>query len=124
MRFLLHTRPELEIRGGGSIPNNKGESMTKSQVNFAKDNEYYTPKGVVRYFGEFDYDPATTKEKAQEFNISNFDTIETDGLKSDWSKYKKIWINPPFTDKHKCVEKAYQTYKENPYIYIYIYYFQ
>ena len=94
--------------------------MTKSQVNFAKDNEYYTPKGVVKYFGEFDYDPATTKEKAEEFNIANYDTIETDGLKSDWSKYKKIWINPPFTDKHKFVEKAYQTYKENPYIYIYI----
>ena len=113
MRFLLHTRQELADKVGGL-------QMTKSQVNFAKDNEYYTPKSVVRYFGEFDYDPATTKEKAKEFNISNYDTIETDGLKSDWSKYKKIWINPPFTDKHKFVEKAYQTYKENSHIYIYI----
>lgn len=94
--------------------------MSKGQVNFEKDNEYYTPKRVVKYFGEFDYDPATTKEKAEEFGLTNYDTIETDGLKSDWSKYHKIWINPPFTEKHKFVEKAYKTYQENPNIYIYI----
>ena len=103
-----------ESRGGGNI------TMSKGQVNFAKDNEYYTPKRVVEYFGEFDYDPATTKEKAKEFGLEHYDTIETDGLKQDWSKYKKIWINPPFTDKHKFVEKAYQTYKEHPLINIYI----
>ena len=94
--------------------------MSKGQVNFAKDNEYYTPKRIVKYFGEFDYDPATTKEKAEEFGITNYDTIETDGLKQDWSKYKKVWINPPFTDKHLFVKKAYETFKENPNIYIYI----
>ena len=120
MRFLitnLHpTRPELES-GGGNI-------MSEGHVNFEKDNEYYTPKRIVDYFGKFDYDPATTKEKAEEFGIEYYDTIETDGLKQDWSKYKKIWINPPFTDKHKFVEKAYKTYKEHPYIYIYIYCFQ
>ena len=116
MRFLLHTRPELNSTAQVvSIPN-----MTKSQVNFAKDNEYYTPKEVVRYFGEFDYDPATTKEKAKEFGIECYDTIETNGLTKDWTKYKRIWINPPFTDKHKFIKKAYDTYRENPYIYIYI----
>lgn len=121
MRFLLHTKPELENRGG-SIPN-EGEIMSKGQLNFTKDNEYYTPKKVVQYFGDFDYDPATTKEKAEEFSVKYYDTIETDGLKQDWTKYKKIWINPPFTDKHKFVEKAYETYKivHND---IYIYYFQ
>lgn len=93
--------------------------MSKGQVNFTKDNEYYTPKEIVKYFGEFDYDPATTKEKAEEFGITDYDTIETNGLTKDWTKHKRIWINPPFSDKHKFVEKAYQTYKENPYIYIY-----
>lgn len=39
--------------------------MAKSQVQFTKDNEYYTPKEFVLKFGEFDYDPATTKEKAE-----------------------------------------------------------
>lgn len=94
--------------------------MSKGQVNFEKDNEYYTPKRVVDYFGEFDYDPATTEEKAKEFGLENYDTIETDGLKTDWTQYKKIWINPPFTEKHLFVEKAYETFKKAPYIYIYI----
>lgn len=94
--------------------------MAKANVIFTKDNEYYTPKTVIDYFGKFDYDPATTIEKAKEFGIQNFDTIETDGLTKDWTKYKRIWINPPFTNKHKFLEKAYETYKENKNIDIYI----
>lgn len=89
-----------------------------TNINLTKDNEYYTPKSVVKYFGKFDYDPATTKEKAEEFNIKNYDTIETDGLKTDWTKYKRIWVNPPFSDKDKFIKKAYETYKKAPYIYI------
>lgn len=85
--------------------------MAKANVNFTKDNEYYTPKSVVEYFGKFDYDPATCEEKAKEFDIKNYDTIETNGLTKDWTIYKNIWINPPFTEKHKFLEKAYQTYK-------------
>lgn len=86
--------------------------MAKSQVQFTKDNEYYTPKEFVDRFGRFDYDPATTKEKAQEFGILNFDTIETDGLKRDWMQYGRIWVNPPFTRKHEFIIKAWETYKK------------
>ena len=86
--------------------------MSKSQVEFTKDNEYYTPKGFVARFGDFDYDPATTKEKAEEFGILNYDTIKTDGLNQDWTKYKRIWINPPFTIKHKFIVKAWETYQK------------
>lgn len=85
--------------------------MAKANVKFTKDNEYYTPKSVVDYFGKFDYDPATCAEKAKEFGIENYDTIETNGLTKDWTIYKNIWINPPFTEKHKFLEKACQTYK-------------
>lgn len=87
-------------------------AMAKANVKFTADNEYYTPKEFVARFGVFDYDPATTKEKAQEFNIPNYDTIETDGLKQDWTKYKRIWINPPFTRKHEFITKAWQTYQK------------
>jgi len=86
--------------------------MSKSQVKFTKDNEYYTPKAFVDRFGKFDYDPATTKEKAEEFEIPNYDTIETDGLLQDWKKYKRIWINPPFTRKHEFIAKAWETYQK------------
>ena len=84
--------------------------MSKSQVQFTKDNEYYTPKEFVQRFGQFDYDPATTAEKAREFGIANFDTKETNGLTKDWTLYKRIWINPPFTEKHLFVAKAWETY--------------
>lgn len=86
--------------------------MAKSQVQFTKDNEYYTPKEFVARFGKFDYDPATTPEKAVEFGVWEWDTIETDGLAKDWTKYKRIWINPPFTRKHEFLSKAWQTYQE------------
>ena len=86
--------------------------MAKSQVHFTKDNEYYTPKEFVECFGQFDYDPATTMEKAAEFGINHFDTIETDGLQTDWTLYKRIWINPPFTCKHKFLAKAWETYQK------------
>jgi phage N-6-adenine-methyltransferase len=86
--------------------------MAKHNVQFTKDNEYYTPVEFVKRFGQFDYDPATTKEKAAEFGIPNYDTIETDGLMTDWTKYKRIWINPPFTRKHEFFAKAAETYKQ------------
>ena len=117
---LHHTKLELsKQRTNNEVLERERERVSKGQVNFTKDNEYYTPKKIVKYFGEFDYDPATTKEKAEEFGVEHYDTIETDGLKTDWSQYKKIWINPPFSEKHKFVEKAYETYKKAPYIYIY-----
>ena len=84
--------------------------MAKSQVQFTKDNEYYTPKDFVAKFGVFDYDPATTVEKASEFGVQFFDTIETDGLSKDWTQHKRIWINPPFTRKHEFMRKAWETY--------------
>lgn len=84
--------------------------MAKASVQFTKDNEYYTPKEFVGRFGMFDYDPATTKEKAEDLGIVNYDTIETDGLQQDWTKYQRIWINPPFTRKHEFLVKAWETY--------------
>ena len=86
--------------------------MAKAGIQFSHKDNWYTPKYIVDLFGQFDYDPATTKTKAAEFGIEHFDTIETDGLKSDWTKYKRIWINPPFTTKHKFLEKAVETFSE------------
>jgi len=93
----------------------KGEKdVAKASVVFTKDNEYYTPKYVVDFFYPqgFDYDPATCEGKAKEFGVPHYDTIETDGLAQDWTKYDRIWINPPFTDKHKFLAKAVETYKK------------
>jgi len=89
--------------------------MSKGAVNFNKNDEYYTPLSVVRKItgGGIDYDPATTNEKAKEFGLNNFDTIETDGLTTDWSLYRSIWVNPPFSMKKEFIKRAVKTVKEN-----------
>lgn len=92
--------------------NSRIERVKSGKNILSKNDERYTPRSVVRYFGEFDYDPATTAEKAKEFGIDNFDTIETDGLQSDWTGYKRIWINPPFTKKVEFLAKAVETYNK------------
>ena len=85
--------------------------MSKGAVQLNENNvEYYTPKSVVDMFGKFDYDPATTNELAELFGVSAWDTIETDGLTSDWRGFARIWCNPPFNRKHEFWEKACETY--------------
>lgn len=81
-------------------------------IYLSENDEWYTPASIVRHFGQFDYDPATTERKAKEFGITVFDTIETDGLKRDWTKYQRIWINPPFTHKAEFLKKAVDTYEK------------
>ena len=87
--------------------------MAKAGLQFSKKDEWYTPKEIVDKFGQFDYDPATTEERAKYLEIPNFDTIETDGLSSDWSNYRYIWINPPFSRKFDFLKKLMATL-QNP----------
>lgn len=81
-------------------------------IKVTDDNEWYTPKYLVDYFGKFDYDPASNDYWAEILQIPNYDTKETDGLKTDWTKYKRIWINPPFTQKKEFLAKAVETYSK------------
>ena len=81
-------------------------------------DDWYTPSNIIwkleqEFAVRIDYDPATTKEVAKRMNIEHYDTIETDGLKQDWTKYKTLWINPPFTLKKEFLKKAVDTWKES-----------
>lgn len=51
------------------------------------------------------------KVKLKSFGVKHYDTIETDGLQQDWTKYNRIWLNPPFTKKYEFLVKAVETYK-------------
>ena len=85
--------------------------MSKGKLGFNQSAiEYYTPKSIVDMFGKFDYDPATTAEQANRLGIPNHHTKDTDRLKSEWPKYGRIWINPPFNIKHLFWDKACETY--------------
>lgn len=83
--------------------------MAKAGLMFAKRDEWYTPKEVVDFFGPFDYDPATTKKQAKYLGIPDYDTIRTDGLRPDWRKYERIWLNPPFSRKFEFLSKTVWT---------------
>ena len=80
--------------------------MPKAGLQFQKKDEYMTPKEVVDFFGPFEYDPATTDTQSAHLGIKNYDTIVTDGLKTDWSQFDRIWVNPPFTRKFDFLKKA------------------
>ena len=86
--------------------------MAKAGIQFSNKDEWYTPKKVVDFFGPFEYDPCTTKERADYLSIKNYDTINTNGLTKDWTKYKKIWVNPPFTRKFEFLRKAVQSLED------------
>lgn len=91
--------------------------MSRGAVNFDEDKvEYYTPRKILdflRLYGyEFDYDPATTQERAVYHHIPNFDTAQTDGLRADWTQYRIIWVNPPFSRKKEFWQKAVETYQQ------------
>lgn len=85
--------------------------MAKAGLQFQPKDEWYTPKEIVDYFGPFDYDPATTDAQAHRLGIPNYDTVESDGLSADWTRFNRIWCNPPFTRKFEFLEKAIQSGK-------------
>lgn len=89
--------------------------MSKGAVNFKKNDEYYTPISIINNItgGHIDYDPATNEHKAKEFGVLEYDTIETNGLTTDWTPYNRIWVNPPFTMKKDFMQKAVDTVKDN-----------
>lgn len=89
--------------------------MSKGAMNFNESKvEYYTPKKVLDYIRSygytFDYDPATTPERAAYHGIPNFTALPDDGLEADWTPYRTIWINPPFNQKKQFWLKAVETY--------------
>ena len=80
----------------------------------SKSDEWQTPKEL---FDEYDkiyniqLDAAATKENAL---CKNYFTKEDDALKQDWSKYKYIWLNPPFGRIiSKFIKKAYEESLKN-----------
>lgn len=86
--------------------------MPEAAIQLSNKDEWYTPKIVIDFFGPFDYDPATTKERAELVGIKNYDTTVTDGLAADWSEYEKIWVNPPFSKKFEFLKKAVESGKK------------
>lgn len=69
--------------------------------NNSGNEEWYTPerfiKSARRVLGSFDLDPASCETANQVVKADTFFTKEDDGLSKNWSSYKKIWMNPPYS---------------------------
>jgi phage N-6-adenine-methyltransferase len=60
-------------------------------------NEWQTPPEIFKKLNNefhFDLDPCATKDN--NLGTPDFFTKEYDGLKRGWSRYKSIFINPPY----------------------------
>ena len=76
--------------------------FAKRALEYGIDNvgdEYATPPAIFNPLNDlfdFDVDVAATAKntKVQQ----NFFTLKQDGLKQDWTKFKSVWCNPPFSD--------------------------
>ena len=74
----------------------------------SKSDEWQTPKDLFDEYNKiynFQLDAAATKENAL---CKNYFTKEDDALKQDWSKYKNIWLNPPYSDISSFIKKSYE----------------
>lgn len=87
--------------------------MLTSGLTSSNTDEWATPQDLFDALDatfHFTLDPCATPEKSKDLGIENYDTIETDGLKSDGTIYKSIWCNPPFTITHEFLKKAQEYY--------------
>ena len=70
-----------------------------------------TPYGLFKQLDDefhFILDPCSSTSKPNNLGTKHyFVHPETDGLKQDWSKFKSIYVNPPFGDCDSWVKKSY-----------------
>lgn len=60
-------------------------------------DEWYTPKEIIKSLGEFDLDPATSKEAyEQNKSAKKIYTIYDNGLLQEWEG--RVWLNPPYSN--------------------------
>ena len=86
-----------------------GITLSYDIIFSSKSTEWETPKDLFDKLNEeFDFilDPCSTIKNKK---CDHFFTIEQDGLKQDWSKYKRVFMNPPYGKEiTKWVKKAYE----------------
>ena len=86
--------------------------ITKAMVSGGGVQDTRTPLKVFKELNkEFDFelDPCTSSEKENNLGTPFYFTKKQDGLNQDWSKFKSIFINPPWAKllNLKWINKAF-----------------
>lgn len=84
-------------------------------VVFSKNSdEWETPDNIFNFinqrYGWISLDACATKENTK---CRIYFTPEVDGLKQSWSPSRGVFVNPPYSQVNKWVEKAYKESIEN-----------
>src|ERR1700676_1979811 len=76
--------------------------MQSNYINNDNKDISLTPLELINSLGDFDLDPCglDTHRTAKEIFM-----LPTNGLIETWDKNKRIWLNPPFSQPSKWVEK-------------------
>jgi phage N-6-adenine-methyltransferase len=59
-------------------------------------DEWYTPKWIIDALGEFDLDPCVPVNRLWD-TAKRHITKDDDGLKGEWFKGERVWLNPPYS---------------------------
>ena len=71
-------------------------------------DDYPTPDWLFKPLDEvfhFEVDVAANKHN---YKCEKYFDIQQDGLKQDWTKFKSVWCNPPFSSMGDWVKKGYE----------------
>jgi site-specific DNA-methyltransferase (adenine-specific) len=90
--------------------------LSRILVSHKGNQDRRTPKTLFNELDaefHFELDPCTSDEKEGWLGTPHYFTKEQDGLQQDWTPYRSIFINPPFNQMPKWVDKALQTVKKS-----------
>lgn len=86
----------------------KGQKALFSSAKTGGKDDWETPLFLFEYlnkYHKFDLDAAANAWNAK---CVNYFTEQDNALVQDWSKFKSVWLNPPYSMLYEFVMKAYE----------------
>jgi len=90
--------------------------LSKLLVSQSGEQDRRTPMKIFKDLNKefkFGLDPCTSSSEKNNLKTPHYFTKKQDGLKQDWSKYKSIFINPPFKNMRLWVDKIIEEVSKN-----------
>lgn len=66
-------------------------------------DEWYTPREIVKHLGPFDLDPCTSTRRPWDTASEHYEAEKLNGLRQQWKG--RVWLNPPYSKARLWMEK-------------------
>ena len=97
-------------------PKQRKMSVLAKLLSHNGEQDRRTPINLFNEINEefhFELDPCTSTGKPNNLHTPYYFLFpKQDGLKEDWSKYKSVFVNPPFKYAHQWIKKCYEESKK------------